>query len=63
MIDMSMIEGLYVPTRHIFKTSIPKWLWPCAMSSTNTTIEGGNGEEDKFPSSRMEMHHSSNMMP
>jgi hypothetical protein len=63
MIDMSMIEGLCVPTRHIFTTSILKGFWPCAMSSTITTIEGGSGEEDTFSSSRMEMHDNFDMMP
>jgi hypothetical protein len=63
MIDMSMIEGLCVPIRHIFKTSIPKGFWPCAMSSTIITIEGGSGEEDTFSSSRMEMHDNFDMMP
>jgi hypothetical protein len=40
MIDKSMTEGLCVPTIHIFTTSIPEGFRPCAMSSTNTTIEG-----------------------
>jgi hypothetical protein len=62
MIDKSMINGLCVPTTHIFTASILERFWPHALSSINTIIEGGSGEKDIFSSSRMEMHDNSDTL-